>query len=1013
MSDLPNSRRVSYKATYVQTKFPGQSNNSSGGPRSPGRRDRDLRTRALDKTAFVQGLRITRSELATLRKQVSRRSHSNRKAELAAINAIENLVTDRSLTASVRNARHFAEVSTKALISTAGNLADDRAQTFKRATEIVSSITKQYLASTQPTPVSLAPPPTTRVATTTLNTATASTTVRAATVSGIPLKVVTKVYAEVKSTPAAGATARATHRTRSSIEPVGSTIGSLPLASIRSLDSSAPKMALPGLLTWAGQKCPDLLKSLHGIVLPYSQFASAPVITTPTVPAIVDGMALLQVSASTVDESIKAFKDRLNIEPIGRLHLERLETYPAGIEKGELVHSIPLSPKETVNISHKEWAVRQEEFEDIVQDIFESYSEQGVSEKNELAQATDSESKHTSALNVGASLSASYSSVTLSSSFGYNTSSDDQESKKDSRNHSMQLTKKAAARTKKDHKFSFKVSSIAGSSDEAVRTITNPTDSVMRVDYFQLVRKWKVDLLRYGVRMTYDIVIPNPGSALITRIQRLSELDKLINLPFIFDLPLAAITYSSYATDPSLVSNYDSLAAQYEASVTAPPEAIRWLPVHKETDQNVKNYDDVHYDSVEFEVDENYYIEQMDYDLNFENKAGDTKSVFSFLNDGPQSMVAKSGKLALDFAFQYVWIYAFNIILRLRPKAETLIAWRIKVWNELRQAAEEQYIKSRQAFKDERAQLEEEIKGYDALTLRRMEQEEIMKGVLRWLFGPSFHLVPANIASLYMLTDSNDPEVREVLDPNQLSAREWLHVMEHGEFIKYVQNAIEWENVLHFTYPYFWDTTSNWDLKKFLYHPDPRHRVFLRAGAARVVLTIRPGFEDSFTQLVESGAFAGLPGPHPYVAIAQEIQNFARTNYPGFPPANPEQTPRPLLYPKQRQAWTYMQELAARLEDFKAASSNGLYPTTAQGLAALPGAAIQKDPWGNDYVYKRPGVTNEYDLLCLGADGKEGGTEEDADISVNAEASLISTWFEYTPTSALDISITTKLPEIA
>ncbi len=236
--------------------------------------------------------------------------------------------------------------------------------------------------------------------------------------------------------------------------------------------------------------------------------------------------------------------------------------------------------------------------------------------------------------------------------------------------------------------------------------------------------------------------------------------------------------------------------------------------------------------------------------------------------------------------------------------------------------------------------------------------------------------------------------------------------MEHGEFIKYIHNAIEWENVLYFTYPYFWDKNDKWEFKKFLYHPDARHRTFLRSGAARVVLTIRPGFEKSFTQLVESGALTPLPGD-PYVTIAQEIQNFAKTNYPGFPPANSEQNARPLLYPKQQQAWTYMQDLAKRLDDFKSASPQDAYPTTVQGLAALPGSAIQKDPWGNPYAYDCPGIDGPYDLVSLGADGKVGGEGEDADISINAEASLIATWFEYTPTAALDVAITSKLTEVA
>lgn len=48
-------------------------------------------------------------------------------------------------------------------------------------------------------------------------------------------------------------------------------------------------------------------------------------------------------------------EQRLGIEPVGPLHLERISFVPACIERGELMHAVPLSPGEEVNISHKEW----------------------------------------------------------------------------------------------------------------------------------------------------------------------------------------------------------------------------------------------------------------------------------------------------------------------------------------------------------------------------------------------------------------------------------------------------------------------------------------------------------------------------------------------------------------------------------------------------------------------------------------------------------------------------------
>ncbi|MFZ2268595.1 MAG: type II secretion system major pseudopilin GspG [Azonexus sp.] len=72
----------------------------------------------------------------------------------------------------------------------------------------------------------------------------------------------------------------------------------------------------------------------------------------------------------------------------------------------------------------------------------------------------------------------------------------------------------------------------------------------------------------------------------------------------------------------------------------------------------------------------------------------------------------------------------------------------------------------------------------------------------------------------------------------------------------------------------------------------------------------------------------------------------------------------------------------------------GHYPTSEQGLVALvekpanenkwDGPYLKKnvpaDPWGNPYLFKRPGDHGEYDIISYGKDGALGGTGEAADI---------------------------------
>jgi general secretion pathway protein G len=92
---------------------------------------------------------------------------------------------------------------------------------------------------------------------------------------------------------------------------------------------------------------------------------------------------------------------------------------------------------------------------------------------------------------------------------------------------------------------------------------------------------------------------------------------------------------------------------------------------------------------------------------------------------------------------------------------------------------------------------------------------------------------------------------------------------------------------------------------------------------------------------------------------------------------------------KRKIAAQEVAKLRELLEQYKLLT--GAYPTPQDGLAALtrplPGqdeplltSAKVLDPWGRPYVYACPGRHGKVDLVCLGADGAEGGEGENADV---------------------------------
>lgn len=97
---------------------------------------------------------------------------------------------------------------------------------------------------------------------------------------------------------------------------------------------------------------------------------------------------------------------------------------------------------------------------------------------------------------------------------------------------------------------------------------------------------------------------------------------------------------------------------------------------------------------------------------------------------------------------------------------------------------------------------------------------------------------------------------------------------------------------------------------------------------------------------------------------------------------------------KTKTASLQIADLAATLDLYRL--EVGRYPSNEEGLRALvenPGDVpgwngpylkkdqVPKDPWGNEYLYRFPGEHGPFDIWSLGADGREGGEGENADVT--------------------------------
>lgn len=689
-------------------------------------------------------------------------------------------------------------------------------------------------------------------------------------------------------------------------------------------------------LAWASLARPAQVTELLQLAAVRSQAGgSADLFTLPGV--LMQARDELEALAGVVPGVVAAYTRR-PVEPVGLLHLERLEITPLDVFRGELVYSLPLAPREKVTLVHKEWSTYQEDFSRFMQDYLEDYSERGVVETEELGRAALTQSRHAEALGMAQGPASLDLGVTLTNPIdsGGGNLVEDLSSIEESRSQSRQVTARASARAIKDHRVSFSISLARGVETSQARQIANPNkDKSMQIDYYRRMRRWRANLFRWGVRMAWDVVLPDPGRELRRQLDDIAALEAALAQPFAFDLQAGTIT----------TSNYKSLAAQYGATLTPPPgnrqveaAAIREYPTPHvltqqptgETEIDGKKYwvQDRHVLKIQLAIPDNYMldllkarirasfygqgwraviytgpntskqvgatmggnvgedtltlferarfkIEQVSpaisaiKNLNLSVKSGiisKTPSFFNYLTDRAslfqEAGAGWSGTIEVPFELLNVKSATITLVADVSPSEALMEGWRMKCWADLRAAAQARDNRQREVWRDQRSTLMRQVSQADALTLRRREREQVMRLALSWLL-PGFDQANDVLSSLAGATGST---------PGSLPASEWLHVLQYGEYIKFIHEAVDWDQLIYTLYPYFWDSDANQPAKLFLEHPDPAHREFLRAGAARVLLPIRPGYEEKFTALLDLGQVGDLPAAHRFNQVIENVR---------------------------------------------------------------------------------------------------------------------------------------------
>jgi len=99
----------------------------------------------------------------------------------------------------------------------------------------------------------------------------------------------------------------------------------------------------------------------------------------------------------------------------------------------------------------------------------------------------------------------------------------------------------------------------------------------------------------------------------------------------------------------------------------------------------------------------------------------------------------------------------------------------------------------------------------------------------------------------------------------------------YSSFVKFMEQAFEWDIMSYYFYPYYWGAKEDWkQLYKFDSN-DALFRSFMQAGMARVIVTVRPGFEKAVMHYMATGSIwndgeTPVIGDELYLSIVDELR---------------------------------------------------------------------------------------------------------------------------------------------
>lgn len=472
--------------------------------------------------------------------------------------------------------------------------------------------------------------------------------------------------------------------------------------------------------------------------------------------------------------------------------------------------------------------------------------------------------------------------VDVEANVGYTYTHAKEQSKKTSVSYAREVTEKSLSRLEEK----VREVRVEKTIEEFEETNTHGIDNKENPDHAVGIYRWvdkiyEAQVIGYGERLFFDFVIPEPAAFYLYALTHSATMDLEEPVPPMVDEigdPCFESENGCRPLEPKniKVEHYQYWVARYSASDIAPPPP-NYTSITKTWHGTAAEDSGQHANSLELDVTPGYqalryYVAVAMGDVGIiKVTTGINIRYYTESGYGSHDAWEKlSEKIGVAVYVSGMPNYSYTVVqgIIFQRTDEVLEKWQQETYDAIMLA----YLNQKAEYEEKLAMaaIQEgiSISGRNPEQNREIEETELKRCALSMITGQYFELFNA------MQTDRQGyPGI------------DFAEAEAEGSYIQFFEQAFEWPLMTYLFYPYFWGKRqATWeggptwiDKITSIQDVDPLFEKFLKAGASRITVPVRPGFEDAImhylsTTEIWNGSEKPTLDEDLYLSIVEEIQ---------------------------------------------------------------------------------------------------------------------------------------------